>query len=266
MKCLSWLASKTAPTDGNKAPTIDSRAPNMMFFESSKRYYWGSIDDIILKQRKSQNLSGIYIYAPGNSKISATEQTTSVNIGNLTFKAPDIMREFSSIHKLEIVKNVDAMSNLQTGYLASVYHELDVTKRQHTEYVYDHVKEHPFFTHTSEQSKGFFADLTSREPYNHQIVGFRHREVHTGVTKNLNDTARSIMSARTSLLNDLEQIKMKIEVAGRTDIEVGGIIYVQYPTAGERTETDKNKSIWDQYYSGIYLITAIHHRITQQHH
>jgi hypothetical protein len=64
-----------------------------------------------------------------------------------------------------------------------------------------------------------------------------------------------------SQLQDVEQVKVKIDVFGRTDMEVGSLIYILYPKSGPRDEEDKNKSIQDRFYSGIYVTTAIHHRI-----
>jgi hypothetical protein len=44
------------------------------------------------------------------------------------------------------------------------------------------------------------------------------------------------------------------------------MIYVHYPKSGPRQESDKNKDIKDPLYSGLYIITAIHHRITLESH
>jgi hypothetical protein len=64
MKCISWLAAKTKPTGTGLS------LPNTLFFESNKRFYWASVEDMIKSQYESRNIAGVYIYAPGNTKVS----------------------------------------------------------------------------------------------------------------------------------------------------------------------------------------------------
>jgi len=259
MKCLSWLASKSISSD----PTLP--AANFLFFESNKRFYWGSIESMIKEQRDSQNIIGIYVYAPGNVK-QTSQKVDSITVNNLTYSNPDIFRDFFSIHELTVLNNVDVLHNIQTGYSSSVHHELDIGTRKYTETVYDHATQYPFYNHTSANAHGFFADDAIRVPYAHQIVSFKHPGLYTGYKNNLNEQAKTVMPIRNSLLCELNQIKMKIEVHGRTDIEVGSMLYLIYPKSGEKTESDMVKSISDTYFSGLYIITAIHHRITLENH
>lgn len=259
MKCLSWLASKSISTD----PTLP--AANFLFFESNKRFYWGSLESIIKDQRDAQNVFGIYVYAPGNVKQS-TANIDSITVNNQTYTNPDILRDFFSVHELTVVNNVDVLHNIQTGYLSSVHHELDVGTRKYTETIYDHVVQYPYYNHTSSNAHGFFADDGVRVPYAHQMVSFKHPHLFTGYEKNLNHQAKTVMPIRNSLLCELNQIKLKIEVHGRTDAEVGSMMYLVYPKSGEKTETDVVKNISDSYFSGLYIITAIHHKITLENH
>ena len=257
-KCLSWLASKVQPSDPNLS------APNFLFFESNRRFYWGSLEDIISVQRDSNTIAGIYYYAIGNVKSMPSDNTVTVD--NRTYKAPDILRDYYIVNNLVIDKNVDSLANLQSGYLSSVYHELDVRTRTHKEHVYDHVIKYPDYKHTTPSAIGFFSTDTIRSPYSHQFVGFKHKELFTGYSDNLNERAAKVVPARNSLLNELHQVKMHIDVMGRTDVEIGCLIYLHYPKVGERTETEKVKDIADPLYSGLYLITAIHHRVTVENH
>lgn len=258
MKCLSWLASKVVSSD------TTLQAANFLFFETNKRFYWGSLEDMIKTQRDEQNIVGIYVYAPGNVKDTTSED--SVMVDQRLFKNPDLTRDFFSVHELTIVKNVNTLENIQSGYLASVFHELDVTTRTYTETQYDHVTRYPYYKHTSNDANGFFANETIRVPYGHQMVGFKHTGLFDNVKNNLNEKAKDVMPIRNSVMLELDQVKMNIDVHGRTDIELGSMLYLMYPKSGPKNEDDKNKSIQDSQYSGLYIITAIHHKITMEHH
>jgi hypothetical protein len=259
MKCLSWLASKVRSSDSQL------KAANFMFFETNKKFYWGSLEDIIKAQRDTQTLVGIYVYAPGDVK-NTEENHTTISVGQTLFKSPDLTRDFFSVHDLNISNNINILNNLQSGYLASVHHELDVTSKTYTETIYDHVIKYPDYKHTSANAKGFFADEAVRSPYAHQIVRFKHSGLFDSIPNNLNESAKDVMPIRNSLLAEMDQIKMKISVHGRTDIELGSMMYLLYPKSGPKIDSDKNKSIQDEKYSGLYIITAIHHVITLENH
>jgi hypothetical protein len=59
---------------------------------------------------------------------------------------------------------------------------------------------------------------------------------------------------------------MNITVPGRTDAEVGRVIYFEYPSLGGKESSDTESSAQDKLYSGYYLITAIHHTVTKLEH
>jgi hypothetical protein len=61
---------------------------------------------------------------------------------------------------------------------------------------------------------------------------------------------------------------MNITVPGRTDVEVGRLLYFLYPSLGGKAESDNTSSELqqDKLYSGYYLITAINHRINRHEH
>jgi murein DD-endopeptidase MepM/ murein hydrolase activator NlpD len=55
---------------------------------------------------------------------------------------------------------------------------------------------------------------------------------------------------------------MHITVPGRTDAEVGKIINFKYPKVGDGADKSDPKNQWDPFLSGVWMITAIHHKIT----
>ena len=83
---------------------------------------------------------------------------------------------------------------------------------------------------------------------------------------NVSEKMGEIYGNRKSTLLDLTNVKMNITVPGRSDIEVGNIIYLKFPGLGPTSEKDMARDNIDINYSGYYLITAIHHRVTGLEH
>jgi hypothetical protein len=71
---------------------------------------------------------------------------------------------------------------------------------------------------------------------------------------------------RLSSMLELTNIKMNMTVPGRTDAEVGRLIYFEYPSMGGKSESDTGSTAQDKLYSGYYLITAIHHKVNKFEH
>ena len=44
------------------------------------------------------------------------------------------------------------------------------------------------------------------------------------------------------------------------------MINFYYPSVGNKVSSDSEADIWDDFVSGVYMITAIHHQITPFHH
>jgi hypothetical protein len=60
----------------------------------------------------------------------------------------------------------------------------------------------------------------------------------------------------------MDNLKLQITVPGRTDAEIGSIIYLSYPMARPRNNEDYALGNEDPIFSGFYLVTAIRHKIT----
>jgi len=83
---------------------------------------------------------------------------------------------------------------------------------------------------------------------------------------NISEKMGEIHGNRLSSMLELTNVKMNITVPGRTDAEVGRLIYFEYPSMGGKEEGDTASSAQDKLYSGYYLITAIHHKVNKLDH
>jgi len=99
-----------------------------------------------------------------------------------------------------------------------------------------------------------------RTPYSN--VSFVSLNSHLFDDYSLQEDYIGNVSFRTSYSNSFNQFKFRMDVPGRTDIEVGRVINLLFPTPKAKEEefdVDPDNA-FDPILSGPYLITAIHHK------
>jgi hypothetical protein len=133
---------------------------------------------------------------------------------------------------------------------------------------YDYVNEYKNQFHTSGSGPTSIPPFSSDSLRNFATsISFYpiNPKLHDSFENNINEKMPEIYGNRKSSLLDLTNIKMHITVPGRTDIEVGRVLYFSYPALGPKNDTNEEGKE-DKSYSGYYLITAIHHKINKIDH
>jgi len=246
-KCINWLATKAIPKDGN--------AKNFLFFESSKAFYFGSIEYIFKNAIETNNIIGTYTIAASNL------------IGKDDKK--DLSREYFLAKDVEMVNTVDQIQNFTNGFLANRLLFLDVHNKIYNVIDYDYVEEYKSQFHTSGKGDDAIPPFSTNSLRNFATnISFypKNPKLFNDFTDNINEKMDVIYGNRKSSMLDLSNIRMNITVPGRTDIEVGRLLYFLYPSLGGKEEADKNMVQQDSLYSGYYLITAINHKVNRQEH
>lgn len=245
-KCINWLASKSIPKDGN--------AKNFLFFETNKAFYFGSLEYLFKDALENQNIVGVYTYSPNNIREN---------------KSKDIGSQFFNISDLEMTQTTDHIKNYTNGYLANRLITLDVYNKKYQLIDYDYVEDYKNNYHTSGKGDTAVPVFTPDSPRNFtSSVSFYpvNSKLFDNFPGNVSEKMGDIYGNRRSTMLDLTNVKMNITVPGRSDIEVGNILYLKFPGLGPVSEKDKSKDNIDVNYSGYYLITAIHHRVTGLEH
>ena len=251
LKIINWLASKALPKN--------TKAASFLFFETNANFYFTSLEEIFKTAHETQNFVGTYSYAASNIK--------EKNETNL-------QREYFLINDIEMVESTDHVRNYNSGYLANRLLTLDVFNKKYELIDFDYVEEYKNFYHTSgtgEESSPLFTNDGPRNPatnisfypVNPRLFENSQQDYYKD---NVNEKIKDIYGSRKSSLLGLNNAKLNITVPGRSDIEVGRMLYLNFPALGPVSEEDKTRDTKDQLYSGYYLITAIHHRVTLQEH
>lgn len=247
-KCINWLASRAIPVDG--------KACNFLFWESNKSFYFASLETIFRDVQRSQRFVGAYTYAQSNIREGPSR---------------DVQREMFLTDTIENVVTVDAAKNYTNGYLANRLIELDVMNKKYELIDYDHTERFNDYSHISGTGAlPFFAKDTMRNPACDISFYPKHPKLYykddAPFEENVNEVYKDIHGNRRSNLLELDNFKLIMHVPGRTDMECGQMIQLNYPQISPRDGSDKVKTKLDPLYSGSYLITAIRHQINPVRH
>lgn len=240
-KCINWCASKSIPDEGT--------ACNFLFFETTKGFYFVNLEKLFSINNKTEQISmGKYFY-----KIS---QVKNNDVNEKMFIAEDF----------QIIKTTDHLQNYDNGYLASRLITLDVINKKYEAFDYDHVEKFDSYEHSQgERSQPLFMKDSVRNPLTKIKFYPINPGLHT-IDSNINENMPNIYSNRMSNLLELSNFKLNINVPGRTDAEVGRMIYFSFPDVSPKADEDKVLSGEDAYYSGYYLVSAIRHKISLHKH
>ena len=247
LKCINWLASKAIPKDGV--------AKNYIFFESSKNFYFGTLENLFRDAHENKNYLGRYLISASNVR----DDKSSQNVSREMFLAKDV----------EMVETTDYIKNYTNGYLGNRLVYLDVFNKEYELIDYDHTLNYEKQFHSSgkgEEAKPVFNKDTFRNFATNISFYPKNPKLFNDYPDNISEKMGEIYGNRLSSMLELTNIKMNMTVPGRTDAEVGRIIYFEYPSMGAKDETDTGSSAQDKLYSGFYIITAIHHKVNKHEH
>lgn len=264
MQCLSWLAKRSI---GSKY-----KSPTFMFFETTKAFYLASIESLVATQLENGDIYSSFVY--------------NTNLDNLSTVSA-LTKGFQTVEALQFLTNLDVLQGQDLGHFASTVHSFDMIKKKYQAYYYDHGFNYNKFIHmedgtldaatgkytlpstedgTKKPFKMVFPINVLRSADNKPFVATVNPGVLDSTEDSIDLRPQEFIAQRNSALMDLTTLRLQITVPGRTDAEVGRLIKLFYPSVGEKTPESSEAVVWDQFLTGIYMITAIHHQITPLRH
>lgn len=256
MKIINWVAARSL----GKV----NRGPSFLFFESNKAFYFTSLEDLIEEQRNSGILFEQYSYA---------QTPTRTESGNYTYRRPNIGQQYQIVNAMRFPQYIDLLKNQDNGYLAATMYTHDILLKQYKEWLWDYNTNFDTFQHLEHYTVNK-NDIKSgkghKTPFHTKVARSEtsYRSLRTKQFKMFNDfndpNYQSWVLQRNSLLCEASNIRLELDVNGRTDAEAGMLIYFNFPNG-----TDKSLNTtepFDPLMSGLYLVTAIRHTFTPGQH
>lgn len=254
-KNMNFLAKRT------KGAVL--KGSDYLFFESNKAFYYASIESIIHSQLESGVFDEYVLERDGSNM---PRRITDVQyVGNLM---PPFM---TAVENLKMITTLDTMDGNNRGAFASVIDGYDFYTKKIVRTDFDFVEDMKTFKKTG--PKNILPEnlkrngLTSKSYYSQNSGLYNDFGITDEEDIPAGSTAQKIndrISNRKSYLNSFENYKFEAVLPGRTDIQVGNVISLLYPSA--EAPSDDITTQLDPLLSGFYVISAIHHKFNADRH
>jgi hypothetical protein len=251
MKTLSWLASKTI--------TPGTGAADCVFYESTQGFYFGSISQIMKTFNDNKKVAAEFYYSPNNIR----KQEGSVAVNGVQYSVPNLTRAYTIMEDFRIIDSFNTLKSNQNGYYANQLLAVDLTHKSYQYNNFDYVQDFAKYPHMDTYPP--FTTNQFRNPNMVTQVAYTTPGLFDGVANNVNERVAAIKQNRLALLAGLSNIKIEGTVPGRTDLEAGSVVYFGMPKMGPKDPSDATEA-YDQYMSGLYMLSCIRHKINLQKH
>ena len=236
-----------------------------VFYESNKAFYLTSIQNLIQKQIDLGPWEE-FIYAPPNLDVPSRG-------GGETFQAQQIPTSFSKIESISLPRTIDILDGQDSGYYSASTRAFDLFTKEQTEVTLDGRDQFGDFIHT-DIGIPIPAGI-QRNPYSFVNIKYLNHVMFTGmqggfVDGKFGESANPALLAnnlfRQVYFNSFNDNTFEIDLPGRTDIEVGKLVKLVYPNAGDKPTDATYEDLVDPLLTGNYLITAIKHKFDSARH
>ena len=243
---LTWLASKTIPSDGAYGKTA-----GFFFFETKDGYQFKSIDTLIGPTKGGGS---------ADSKISHKFEFTNL---------PDVREGWGKILKYNVNRNIDVQEKLTIGAYNSRFTFFNpytfVVKHKDISMEKDQAKGKvetagtqldfvaPEFTQSITRGFSSVLDvgtLPVGKDAKEQVDNWRKKKDET------NDRVQDRMIQAVTRYNQIFSISVDIMIEGDFSLKAGDTIYCEFPEVSAQTKRPSRQT------SGLYLIASLCHKVT----
>ena len=256
LTAITWLTSRAMTV------TDSGIGACYMFYENSDGYNLKSLENIFKTPTKRQ-------YVFGSKNVETGDDSSSTQ------------RQIQTVIQYEFASNFDVLTAITSGMYSSVLKGVDLTRNRvddttlnyldffyKTRHIENEIRSSgkksfsgfPFHVDYKDRlnnriENNYFASLKMYPTNKNHNIYSQISSKQPGITPNLVETW---MLQRTSQINQLNYLKLKLLVPGDAALTVGDIIEFEIPLTQRQTSEQKNQN---PYHSGRYLITAIRHII-----
>lgn len=272
IETLNFVAKNTEPADVNDKHVL----PNALFFERREEFYFGSLTDYVLTQKNKNLIYDEYNFMPAlDGKFNQNEER--LTYGSYNYISPFISRQYCVPSTSSFAEHFNELKNQRTGYYGNHTIGIDMLNRLNYQMIFDYVGKLQDVNQNNVVDKQWtqFAHISDKRPgpdnpiYSPQAV----QQVKVGAS-NLFDSDEfgydmeyfEMSALRRTALAELKRLKVIITVPGKTDVQVGYMVRLNYPSVGEKLSGVTSEDTLDPAVSGLYAISGIVHNITPQNH
>jgi len=258
LTAIMWLTSRALKV------TSSGTSASYMFYENREGFNFKSLETLFTNPSKQS-------YTFGSKNVESGEQ-------NLSDKTQNNIR---TVTQYDFASNFDILSGISSGMYSGVLKSVDLTRNRVDNTVFNYINFFNNSKHVENDSNKQFGNNGIAYPFHMNYLDRFNNSIEKNFfastkmypTNRNHDTYLPISSKqpgiipnmveiwmlqRTSQINQLNYLKLKLLLPGDPTLTIGDIIQFQVPLAQSKDNQSKNIN---PYHSGRYLVTAIRHLI-----
>ena len=273
-RCMNFLARQVVPQTAFK-----QLMPNNLYFQSDKRHYVVSLSRLANYYKTNGLVYDEFTLVPSlDTDFMINEQRRS-NIAGMSYISPFVSKKYNSITSLEVPRYADSLADQISGYLGNLTVGYDMVKRQpyHMEFDYTPQQKARLSQNSNVIPLGYddFDHIADETPLREKVISDPRNQINVRIgagniwsDQDFGYDAQHFLNTayRTSAIAELNRLKIKVTVPGRTDIDLGMLVQLNFPATTEKSDTPREEQIFDKRMSGLYSITGIMHNVSSQEH
>jgi|GEM_PF-1780920 len=255
-EAINWLCTKAIPVGGG-----GTQGAPFLFYCTRKGFTFRSLLSLYEQEvTKPTNSEG--------TKFKGFYYGTK----NLDISMGDKMADIISY---EIIKGFDTIDTTMNGQWANKLITVDTIRGLHSNTNFDYEKYFPSVPHLNQYKIMSNAENRFKKKQNeYPDAVIKTAYSTTGQNKNpyiqqnepsiKDNNVEKTIPYRLAQLSLNDAIKLKIMIPGNINIKAGNKILVEIPSTDFERGAGQNKRYLDKYYSGNYIVTALHHVLNQE--
>lgn len=270
-RCMNYSLKQLAPKGSPEY------MPNALLFQSDKKNYCTSLSKmshIYTSQRLLYDCFNLV------SNLSEEAPNGGVREGGYSYIHPFIDAKYNSMDGVSTPTFTDIMHDLNTGYMGSTTIGFDMHKRLPMSMMFDYtpnqagidglppVAGNPALLPYKYDSFYHTKHTAAINPINEKIKFHPYSNVNVKIGNHniWNDTEYGYdrfhfenTAFRDSAVAELTRHQIDIKVNGRTDVDLGMLVFLRFPNPKPKGENPSYEDIYDMKQSGVYQIIGIRH-------
>lgn len=242
-----WSPLKTINHLASMSLTKKSKIPSYVFFETLRGDF---------------NFVSINNLAAHEPKITYRKNTGHTRDTRNDGSIRNLDNEYSIIQTYYIDEMFDYLSRLKNGMYASrlitanpISKTIKVTSQDYLNEFpkSNHLNKFPVMSSTAQRKKNASLNFVTNQEYSYD--GQRNLRIDEWLLQ------------RRSLLSQIHDVfRVDIEVNGRTDVHAGDTVNIEMMKAETSIKGDSNKQSQNNFYTGKFIVAAVHHRFADNRH
>lgn len=265
-KCLNFLASRSRHASTNKT--------NVLFFERAAGYFFGSLEILIKKQKDANSVYDEY------TKIESQETPIYEDLRDKTYRYQSkyLNSRYHTIKAMAYPRYKSLILNNISGFHATSIFSYDFTNKSMLTMKYDNT---PNATNAAAEDRRYideyFDDFETMGKLNtigdsHRANPSAHRSFTPMATSPFGSSYnRGVQQVRNQLIRNFSMAEIdnnfiEITVPGKSDVDLGLLVRLVFPKTDDKTSEPDIEDLEDPFVSGLYMITAVRHTVSNGKH